>query len=70
MATYRDSAYRCEFCGEGLDPNGPGTARRVTCWLKNGSMSARMPGASTAHAHWVCVEAASIKPAHEQPSLF
>jgi hypothetical protein len=38
--------------------------------MKNGSVSARMPGAATAHAHWVCVEAASMKPAEDAPRLF
>jgi hypothetical protein len=60
MAVFRDSPYRCEFCGIGLDANDPNVARRALCWVKNKSSSARFPGAVTAWAHWVCLEAAKM----------
>ena len=55
MSDWDNSPYRCEICGHGLNRDSPGTACRVTGWVKNGSSSVRRPGPVTAWAHWVCV---------------
>ena len=69
MTTHLDnSPYRCEVCGHGIDRDSPGTARRVTGWVKNGSTALRHGGPATAWAHWVCVEAGP--PLEKPASLF
>jgi len=70
MAIFRDSPYRCEFCGEGLDPAAASSAKRVMCWMKNGSTTARNPGPPLAYAHWTCAEVDSVKPVTAAPKLF
>lgn len=68
--TLENSPYLCEICRRGLDPESPGTAKRVTGWVKNGSTALRRPGPATAWAHWVCVETGSAGVSLEEPTLF
>lgn len=55
-------AYRCEVCGNPLNPDDKGVGRRVTGWVKNGTTSITHKGPATAFAHWVCLD---TKDGHE-----
>jgi len=53
---WRDSPYRCEVCGYGLNINDPGVCRRMTGWFKKDSQTIRKAGPPTAYAHFICLD--------------
>lgn len=48
--------FNCEFCGEPVDPNAPGTYKRVLAWFPNKSGSPVLPGPPMGWAHYTCVD--------------
>ena len=67
------NAFRCDYCGAGLNPDGIGVAKRVTGWTENrkngGANAIRFQEAPTGFAHTVCLEAAK-HPSAKAPQLF
>lgn len=49
--------FNCEFCAEPLDPNAPGTHKRVLAWFPNkGTSTPILPSPPTGWAHYGCIE--------------
>lgn len=56
----------CHFCNSPIDPDAPGTYKRVIGWVRNrsegGANAVAMPGPATAYACKPCVDIKRNKP--------